>query len=756
MEHLALLFFLFLFFSSVAGESDDVRKSLIRFLEKLSPNDPQLAQRLGWDASTDPCNGGWRNLSCNDKKMEVRAVTLEGMGLNGTIDAGELCRAPSLAVVRLQDNFIGGILPAEISNCTGLMHLYLGNNQLVGGLPSSLADLGNLKVLDLSDNNFSGELPALSRISGLSGFLVQNNNLNGSIPGFWFRNFGAGYFNVSYNQFAGPIPEGAEDIGAAAFLGNHGLCGRPLPNACSPPSPSSSPSPSPAGKKDDSGTREKLILFSGYIALGLFLLPCAAYRVLRKKKATRNKIEASDSSSPKSSFTMNKSVASRSEHPISTESAVTEGSTLVVLKKLTTTAAELKFEELLKAPAELLGRGRFGSVYKVAMPDGAALAVKRLKDSGSSAAEFQRRMVRVDTAARHPNVLPAVAFYCSAQGKLVVYEFQQNGSLLNLLQGSNRTGGGAFDWSWRLRVAAGIAEGLAFMHKELNSEGLVGHGNLKSSNILMNADMDPCISEYGLVVANTGDADAAAKPISRVAGGADKADVYGFGIIILELLTGKPVKNDPLELARWVNSVVREEWTVEVFDKSIVSGGASEERMVQMLQVGLMCVNPSANARPSMDQVASMINAVREEDERSLLVSVSETSDPPIAIKALINCSIAERVFLQLRKKAGKEKEKEKEKEQSQAPAVVRRSIYMGGGKKFPSMSFCGLCFGHPRREAEEATEWEQRRARKVRPSDEDHGRWFGAPDVDEKASDFIARFYASRFTDSERQAIIV
>ncbi|KAG6468116.1 hypothetical protein ZIOFF_072684 [Zingiber officinale] len=82
-----------------------------------------------------------------------------------------------------------------------------------------------------------------------------------------------------------------------------------------------------------------------------------------------------------------------------------------------------------------------------------------------------------------------------------------------------------------------------------------------------------------------------------------------------------------------------------------------------------------------------------------------------------------------------------------------------GGGKRCPSssMSFCGLCFGRPRREDEETIEWEQRRARKVRPSDEDHGRWFGAPDVDEKASDFIARFYAaSRSTDSERQAIMV
>lgn len=174
----------------------------------------------------------------------------------------------------------------------------------------------------------------------------------------------------------------------------------------------------------------------------------------------------------------------------------------------------------------------------------------------------------------------------------------------------------ALDWTSRLGIAATIAEALAFLHQEVGHHGIV-HGNLKSSNILLNKNMEPCISECGIMDMDDqrGSADGGALDIL-------KGDVYGFGVILLELLTGKLVKGNGIDLTDWVQSVVREEWTGEVFDKSLISEYASEERMVNLLQVAIRCVNPSPQVRPTMNQVALIINTIKEEDDKSLIYEV--------------------------------------------------------------------------------------------------------------------------------------
>ncbi|KAL5864231.1 hypothetical protein ACOSQ3_001745 [Xanthoceras sorbifolium] len=174
--------------------------------------------------------------------------------------------------------------------------------------------------------------------------------------------------------------------------------------------------------------------------------------------------------------------------------------------------------------------------------------------------------------------------------------------------------GQAFDWGSRLGIAAGIAEVLTFMHQEL-SDDRIAHGNLKSSNILLNKNMEPCISEYGLIMMENNNQVSSSSSFTN---NAFEADIYGFGVILLELLTGKLVQGDTgVDLTRWVHSVIIEEWTAEVFDKYLISQGASEERMMNLLQVAIKCVHSSPEARPTIKQVAVMINTLKEEEERS-------------------------------------------------------------------------------------------------------------------------------------------
>lgn len=182
------------------------------------------------------------------------------------------------------------------------------------------------------------------------------------------------------------------------------------------------------------------------------------------------------------------------------------------------------------------------------------------------------------------------------------------------------------DWSSRLSVASTIADALAYMHDELQYDR-IPHGNLKSSNILFNDNMEPSISEYGLMLV-----DGQEQKVSIIANNAlqaaqedykaiFKVDTYNFGVVLLELLTGRAALNEGLDLASWVVAVVREEWTVEVFDKNLIREGINEERMVNLLQIAIKCVAKPLEARPSMRQVALTLGAIREEDDRSLDVS---------------------------------------------------------------------------------------------------------------------------------------
>jgi len=292
---------------------------------------------------------------------------------------------------------------------------------------------------------------------------------------------------------------------------------------------------------------------------------------------------------------------------------------------------KFELEDLLRASAEMLGKGSLGTVYKAVLEDGYAVAVKRLKDANPCGRKEFEQYMDVIGKLRHPNVVKLRAYYYAKEEKLLVYDYLPNGSLHSLLHGNRGPGRIPLDWTTRISLVLGAARGLARIHEEYSATK-IPHGNVKSSNVLLDKNGIACVSDFGLALLLS--------PVQATArlGGyrapeqgevkklSQKADVYSFGVLLLEVLTGRspsrhlsPIRpradeeEEAVDLPKWVRSVVRDEWTAEVFDHELLRYKNIEEELVSMLQVALACVVAQPEKRPNMTEVAKMIEEIRVE-----------------------------------------------------------------------------------------------------------------------------------------------
>ncbi|XP_057488853.1 probable inactive receptor kinase At2g26730 [Actinidia eriantha] len=290
-----------------------------------------------------------------------------------------------------------------------------------------------------------------------------------------------------------------------------------------------------------------------------------------------------------------------------------------------------ELNDLLKAPAEGLGKGNFGNCYKAMLDDGLNVVVKRLRDLKPLSHEEFAKQMRAMADLKHPNLLPVLAYYFSKEEKLMVTKFASNGNLYNRIHGGRGTRERIpFRWSGRLSVARGVAQALEYLH--IHSS--LPHGNLKSSNVLLSSTA-VLVADYALaslislpiashrMLAFKSPEYQSHKRISK------HSDVWTYGCLLLELLTGRP---DGAGLGAWVHRAVREEWTAEIFDLEILAQRSASHGMLRLLQIAVRCCDKSPERRPEMSEVVREVESVKagvelSEDEDDFSVDQSYMDD---------------------------------------------------------------------------------------------------------------------------------
>ncbi|XP_009360057.1 probable inactive receptor kinase At1g48480 [Pyrus x bretschneideri] len=587
---------------------------------------------LLWNVNqTSPCS--WAGVNCEDNR--VTGIRLPGVALSGVIPSGIFGNLTSLRTLSLRLNALRGPLPSDLSACVTLRNLYLQGNLFSGEIPEFLYSLHDLVRLNLASNNFSGEISlGFNNLTRLRTLYLESNKLSGAIPELKLPNLDQ--FNVSNNLLNGSVPKQLQSYSSSSFLGNS-LCGLPLDACPGDGGGDINMNDNHKGRKLSGGAIAGIVIGS---VLSFFVIVMLLIFFCRKKKSKKtSSVDIATVKHPEVEIPGRKLPAEAENVGYGNGSSVaaaaaaamvgngkSEANSAVGAKKLVffgNGARVFDLEDLLRASAEVLGKGTFGTAYKAVLEAGTVVAVKRLRDVTISESEFKEKIEAVGVK-DHENLVPLRAYYFSRDEKLLVYDYMPMGSLSALLHGNKGAGRTPLNWEIRSRIALGAARGIEYLHSQGQT---VSHGNIKSSNILLTKSYEARVSDFGLahLVGPSSTPNRVsgyrAPEVTDPRKVSQKADVYSFGVLLLELLTGKPptqalLNEEGVDLPRWVQSIVKEEWTSEVFDVELLRYQNVEEEMVQLLQLAIDCSAQYPDKRPSISEVTRRIEELRHSSLR--------------------------------------------------------------------------------------------------------------------------------------------
>ncbi|KAK9699559.1 hypothetical protein RND81_08G181300 [Saponaria officinalis] len=610
-----------------APSSANDANALLKFKESIIDDKGVLTS---WSVTTPPCFGNknnWIGIICS-RGGNIWGLRLENMGLKGSLNVNFLTELPRLRSISVRNNSFGGQLP-ELKKLRPLKALFLSHNNFEGHIgQNEFEGMRRLRKIHLEFNKFSGEFPtSLMTLTKLVELCVEGNNFEGRLPDYKIS-ASLHVFNVSNNHFHGPIPTSMAKFDATAFSGNKELCGPPLQTICPKtdqnivtPTPAT---PTPAPPTTTSEKPIPIIAIVVGVIIAMILAILVIFMVFHRRRDNNRNNNSSSMPPPERRKDTEQGDDDASHRSASSVGGGGGGGRHKSENgKLTFIRDEKEIEkfdlpDLLKASAEILGSGCFGSSYKATLCNGNAVVVKRFKRMNNVGRdEFQEHMRRLGRLS-HTNLLTLVAYYYRKEEKLFITKPMPKGSLAALLHGQTR-GKPTLDWPTRLKVIKGVVKGLSYLYKELPIL-VAPHGHLKSSNVLLNNSFEPVLSDYGLIPLinqeSVQELMVAYKSPEYFNNGriTKKTDVWSLGILIIETLTGKfpssyLQQGTEVDMSTWVTSVVD-----EGFDKNMGQTKNCEGEMMKLLQIGVACCESNVEKRLDIKEAFDRIEDVHERD----------------------------------------------------------------------------------------------------------------------------------------------
>ncbi|KAI5062426.1 hypothetical protein GOP47_0022965 [Adiantum capillus-veneris] len=465
---------------------------------------------------------------------------------------------------------------------------------LSGTLSKAIGSLQQLQVLIIRDNMISGHLPReLGSLSQLNTLLAQNNRFDGVIPSSLGNLGQLKTLDLSGNNLSGQIPSTFFKLQHYNFSGNHLDCDSNFPEPCESPNTTSS---SRLKKSSSTGAIVGGVLGSAafIFCISVFIIYCE--RRCRHEKQNRQEVFV--------------------DVPAEDDLKIAFGQ----LKRFSWRELQRATDDF--SESNVIGQGAFAKVYKGVLNDNSEIAVKRLLSISPDIGEASfLQEVEMISVAVHRNLLLLLGFCITPSERILVYPFMQNKSVAYRLR-DRRNGEPALEWNTRKRIALGAARGLEYLHHQCSRK--IIHRDVKAANVLLNSDYEAVVGDFGLAklvdTRNThvttmvrGTMGHIAPEYLSTGKSSEKTDVFGYGIMLLEFVTGQRAidlsrlqEEDDVLLLDHVKKLQHEKRLDMIVDPELTDYNPQE--VEQMIQVALLCAQGSPEDRPSMEEVVRMLS----------------------------------------------------------------------------------------------------------------------------------------------------